>query len=255
MLRCCCCCCCPVSGVDDESPRAPLLQQAAHGPDTPRRRNRSGRRDQRRASQRHPPRAQLPTSTVAHGADAWRQHVGSAVVDSVEQFQTPPLHGMPLPTDFVSGGDQLADQDGDADHCPTCLEEFSDENPAFWLRPCDHAFHLSCVLSWWEIGKEECPLCGAKVDMHGVVDGADTHTREDSSSDCDSDGSGGGYATPQEWRGSHTSGASSTATAGGRATSVSHRRTSWHDARSAASEAEDEATPPSLGHDGICKRL
>ncbi|XP_022771839.1 E3 ubiquitin-protein ligase At3g02290-like isoform X2 [Durio zibethinus] len=44
------------------------------------------------------------------------------------------------------------------DVCPTCLEEYSLENPKI-VTKCSHHFHLGCIYEWME-RSENCPVCG-----------------------------------------------------------------------------------------------
>ncbi|VVB14654.1 unnamed protein product [Arabis nemorensis] len=46
----------------------------------------------------------------------------------------------------------------DEDVCPTCLEEYTSENPKI-VTKCSHHFHLSCIYEWME-RSENCPVCG-----------------------------------------------------------------------------------------------
>jgi len=46
--------------------------------------------------------------------------------------------------------------------CPTCFDEYNDENPKITL-PCAHHFHLSCICEWNERGHSECPTCMTDV--------------------------------------------------------------------------------------------
>ena len=83
----------------------------------------------------------------------------------------PPL---PRPRSFASlsgsagGGPPKAHDDDDA--CPTCLDEWSADNPACPL-PCGHAFHLACVLEWSQRASS-CPVCGARVDAETLLAGS-----------------------------------------------------------------------------------
>ncbi|KAJ6823367.1 putative E3 ubiquitin-protein ligase RHB1A isoform X2 [Iris pallida] len=54
------------------------------------------------------------------------------------------------------------------DVCPTCLEEYDEENPRI-VTKCEHHFHLSCILEWME-RSNACPIC----DQIMVID----HTSE-----------------------------------------------------------------------------
>ncbi|KAK4755168.1 hypothetical protein SAY87_008925 [Trapa incisa] len=44
------------------------------------------------------------------------------------------------------------------DVCPTCLEEYTPENPKI-VTKCSHHFHLGCIYEWME-RSESCPVCG-----------------------------------------------------------------------------------------------
>ncbi|KAG6399002.1 hypothetical protein SASPL_140475 [Salvia splendens] len=46
----------------------------------------------------------------------------------------------------------------DRDECPTCLEEYTSENPKITAK-CNHHYHLSCIYEWME-RSENCPVCG-----------------------------------------------------------------------------------------------
>ncbi|CAD5333428.1 unnamed protein product [Arabidopsis thaliana] len=50
-----------------------------------------------------------------------------------------------------------ADSD-DEDICPTCLDDYTLENPKI-ITKCSHHFHLSCIYEWME-RSETCPVCG-----------------------------------------------------------------------------------------------
>lgn len=49
-------------------------------------------------------------------------------------------------------------QGEDEDVCPTCLEDYTLENPKIQLL-CSHHFHLSCIYEWME-RSDKCPFCG-----------------------------------------------------------------------------------------------
>ncbi|CAI9109901.1 OLC1v1009827C4 [Oldenlandia corymbosa var. corymbosa] len=46
----------------------------------------------------------------------------------------------------------------DEDVCPTCLEEYTTENPKI-VTKCSHHFHLGCIYEWME-RSDSCPVCG-----------------------------------------------------------------------------------------------
>ncbi|CAN1778093.1 Probable E3 ubiquitin-protein ligase RHB1A [Linum perenne] len=47
------------------------------------------------------------------------------------------------------------------DCCPTCLEEYDDENPRI-ITKCEHHFHLACILEWME-RSDTCPVCDKEM--------------------------------------------------------------------------------------------
>ncbi|WCJ25527.1 RING/U-box superfamily protein [Euphorbia peplus] len=44
------------------------------------------------------------------------------------------------------------------DVCPTCLDEYTPENPKI-VTKCSHHFHLGCIYEWME-RSDSCPVCG-----------------------------------------------------------------------------------------------
>ncbi|KAL3511020.1 hypothetical protein ACH5RR_030421 [Cinchona calisaya] len=51
----------------------------------------------------------------------------------------------------------------DEDVCPTCLEEYTPENPKI-ITKCSHHYHLSCIYEWME-RSESCPVCGRLMEF------------------------------------------------------------------------------------------
>ncbi|KAL9349647.1 hypothetical protein Peur_056902 [Populus x canadensis] len=51
----------------------------------------------------------------------------------------------------------------DEDVCPTCLDEYTPENPKIMTR-CSHHFHLGCIYEWLE-RSESCPICGQEMEF------------------------------------------------------------------------------------------
>ncbi|XP_068646246.1 probable E3 ubiquitin-protein ligase RHB1A isoform X2 [Aristolochia californica] len=49
----------------------------------------------------------------------------------------------------------------DEDVCPTCLEDYDEENPRI-LTKCEHHFHLACILEWRE-RSDTCPICDREM--------------------------------------------------------------------------------------------
>ncbi|CAH1414822.1 unnamed protein product [Lactuca virosa] len=49
------------------------------------------------------------------------------------------------------------------DVCPTCLEEYTLENPKI-VTQCTHHFHLGCIYEWME-RSDTCPMCGKVMEF------------------------------------------------------------------------------------------
>ncbi|KAJ8905493.1 hypothetical protein NDN08_002000 [Rhodosorus marinus] len=61
----------------------------------------------------------------------------------------------------------LMDKDSEVELCPTCLEEYSDDNPKI-IVACGHSFHLSCILEWAN-RSDMCPFfCKGKLKCPGI---------------------------------------------------------------------------------------
>ncbi|KAL2546610.1 RING/U-box superfamily protein [Forsythia ovata] len=57
-----------------------------------------------------------------------------------------------------SGIDYEFSSPDDEDVCPTCLEEYTPENPKI-IAKCSHHYHLGCIYEWME-RSVSCPVCG-----------------------------------------------------------------------------------------------
>ncbi|XP_062155645.1 E3 ubiquitin-protein ligase At3g02290-like isoform X2 [Alnus glutinosa] len=51
----------------------------------------------------------------------------------------------------------------DEDVCPTCLDEYTPEDPKITTQ-CSHHFHLGCIYEWLE-RSESCPICGKEMEF------------------------------------------------------------------------------------------
>jgi len=58
----------------------------------------------------------------------------------------------------TSGYAHIYTSSEDEDVCPTCLEEYTTENPKI-ITKCSHHFHLGCIYEWME-RSDNCPVCG-----------------------------------------------------------------------------------------------
>ncbi|KAG6783047.1 hypothetical protein POTOM_012478 [Populus tomentosa] len=63
-----------------------------------------------------------------------------------------------LATKVTHGLTYVQPSTADEDVCPTCLDEYTPENPKIMTR-CSHHFHLGCIYEWLE-RSESCPICG-----------------------------------------------------------------------------------------------
>ncbi|PKA53683.1 E3 ubiquitin-protein ligase [Apostasia shenzhenica] len=67
-----------------------------------------------------------------------------------------PLLKHPL-IEMIGGITYIFPSSEDEDVCPTCLEEYTSENPRITLQ-CAHPFHLGCIYEWME-RSQLCPIC------------------------------------------------------------------------------------------------
>ncbi|OIW17318.1 hypothetical protein TanjilG_22430 [Lupinus angustifolius] len=59
---------------------------------------------------------------------------------------------------LTTGAGLVYSSSEEEDVCPTCLEEYTEENPKI-VTKCSHHFHLGCIYEWME-RSETCPVCG-----------------------------------------------------------------------------------------------
>ncbi|KAJ6713656.1 hypothetical protein OIU85_025296 [Salix viminalis] len=68
-----------------------------------------------------------------------------------------------LTTKVAHGLNCVQPSSEDEDACPTCLDEYTPENPKITTR-CSHHFHLGCIYEWLE-RSESCPICGKEMEF------------------------------------------------------------------------------------------
>lgn len=68
-----------------------------------------------------------------------------------------------LDTKIAYGLTYVQPSSEDEDVCPTCLDEYTPENPKITTR-CSHHFHLGCIYEWLE-RSESCPMCGKEMEF------------------------------------------------------------------------------------------
>ncbi|KAM3203442.1 E3 ubiquitin-protein ligase isoform X1 [Capsicum annuum] len=64
---------------------------------------------------------------------------------------------------MVTGAQYEVSSSEDEDVCPTCLEEYTPENPKISTK-CSHHFHLSCIYEW-QMRSATCPVCGKLMEF------------------------------------------------------------------------------------------
>ncbi|XP_010260863.1 PREDICTED: E3 ubiquitin-protein ligase At3g02290 [Nelumbo nucifera] len=64
---------------------------------------------------------------------------------------------------LTSGTGYVYSSSEEEDVCPTCLEEYTPENPKI-ITHCSHHFHLGCIYEWME-RSENCPVCGKVMEF------------------------------------------------------------------------------------------
>ncbi|KAM5567444.1 hypothetical protein ABKV19_015495 [Rosa sericea] len=52
------------------------------------------------------------------------------------------------------------------EECPTCLEEYTPENPKITTK-CSHHFHLACIYEWLE-RNQTCPVCSQVMSFNDL---------------------------------------------------------------------------------------
>ncbi|OVA11005.1 zinc finger protein [Macleaya cordata] len=88
-----------------------------------------------------------------HAGDKWNESDEGGSKESLSESS------MKHPLAMVSSGvGYVYSSSEEEDVCPTCLEEYTPENPKI-MTQCSHHFHLVCIYEWME-RSESCPVCG-----------------------------------------------------------------------------------------------
>ncbi|KAG1363576.1 E3 ubiquitin-protein ligase [Cocos nucifera] len=102
----------------------------------------------------------------SNGSSSAVEHLGSVNQQiSAETEEEKPSHsesGKNLYAKAYSTGYVIAASE-DEDVCPTCLDEYTPENPKI-VTKCSHHFHLSCIYEWME-RSDSCPICGKVMEF------------------------------------------------------------------------------------------
>ncbi|WJX65770.1 hypothetical protein P8452_50394 [Trifolium repens] len=64
---------------------------------------------------------------------------------------------------YTAGAGLIYASSEEEDICPTCLEEYTKENPKI-ITKCSHHFHLGCIYEWME-RSDNCPVCGKEMEF------------------------------------------------------------------------------------------
>ncbi|KAK8956651.1 E3 ubiquitin-protein ligase [Platanthera zijinensis] len=113
-----------------------------------------------------------PTDTVPEGNADMVGFTGSDSYDVLKGLEYKSL------SDFVTGSpnvkEKLSKLDNsvvlvpdEEDVCPTCLEEYDAENPRI-ITKCQHHFHLSCILEWFE-RSNTCAICDRIMEIDNMA--------------------------------------------------------------------------------------
>lgn len=93
---------------------------------------------------------------VRYGRVSGARRVEAGAPSEVSRHAAPPP---PPPAPLVADKAMVYDLMDDEDVCPTCLENYSAENPQI-VAQCGHAFHLQCIVEWeTRSGSPYCPIC------------------------------------------------------------------------------------------------
>ncbi|GMP57414.1 hypothetical protein CsSME_00021524 [Camellia sinensis var. sinensis] len=86
-------------------------------------------------------------------------------VDSAEEFKLGHSESSEkaLTTKVAHGLIYIQHSSEDEDVCPTCLDEYTPENPKITAK-CSHHFHLGCIYEWME-RSDSCPICGKEMEF------------------------------------------------------------------------------------------
>ncbi|KAF8052398.1 hypothetical protein N665_1562s0009 [Sinapis alba] len=84
--------------------------------------------------------------------------------DSKEDFSKSTRRFLKSKAMDAGGNEGVYVMSDDEDVCPTCLEEYTSENPKI-VTKCSHHFHLSCIYEWME-RSENCPVCGKVMEFN-----------------------------------------------------------------------------------------
>lgn len=92
-------------------------------------------------------------------ADKWNE---SVCEDGSKEYRSKSSLKLSV-TKTTTGVSNVYTSSEDEDVCPTCLEEYTPENPKI-ITKCSHHFHLGCIYEWME-RSESCPVCGKVMEF------------------------------------------------------------------------------------------
>ncbi|XP_008778903.2 E3 ubiquitin-protein ligase At3g02290-like [Phoenix dactylifera] len=101
-----------------------------------------------------------------NGSSSAVEHLGSIKKwNSVETEEEKPSHSESEKNLYAKayGTGYVIATSEDEDVCPTCLDEYTPENPKI-VTNCSHHFHLSCIYEWME-RSDSCPICGKVMEF------------------------------------------------------------------------------------------
>ncbi|XP_061366862.1 E3 ubiquitin-protein ligase At3g02290-like isoform X2 [Gastrolobium bilobum] len=89
-----------------------------------------------------------------NSGDKWNE---SSCEDGSKEYRSKSSLRLPS-SKYATGVGLIYSSSEEEDICPTCLEEYTKENPKIMTK-CSHHFHLGCIYEWME-RSDNCPVCG-----------------------------------------------------------------------------------------------
>ncbi|CAH8271215.1 unnamed protein product [Arabidopsis lyrata] len=107
--------------------------------------------------------ADVDSESFSVEGSKWTNKLIISGEDSKEEFSKSSRRILQSRT-MATGNEGVYITSDDEDVCPTCLEEYTSENPKI-VTNCSHHFHLSCIYEWME-RSENCPVCGKVMEFN-----------------------------------------------------------------------------------------
>jgi len=123
------------------------------------------RRDKSGMSHQHAGEPLTLRHSVSDGGTALQRRFssggGGGGVDSEEGLKSGGMEKTALSSKSFPRVESALSILDDDDVCPTCLDEYTEENPRI-TTACGHNFHLACIYEWME-RSNRCPICDKEM--------------------------------------------------------------------------------------------